>query len=180
MGRCRDLLFWIPSRSYPSKEIFLDEAERLGVSCRVPHVPDLRLCRSLLFLSDSKGVFGCCVVECVEMVFDCKSAMSEYRERKKLFGSGEKIELTHVVGGWEIEERRRSGYRSIGSLYVSSYDRDPEIQKIVDFTGAEKVGPVAVFSSSVEINRKKSVSYSYISRGRILSKARKKNGSGRG
>ena len=64
-------------------------------------------------------IFGFCVVERLELMFDCASAATEYRERRETLKKRDRVPVTCVSGVGD-EPRRRCGYRRVGAHYLVS------------------------------------------------------------
>lgn len=85
-------------------------------------VPGQKMC------SDCRGhgerpdgrIFGFCVVERLELLFDCASAAKEYKERRETLRKQDRIPITHIPG-IEKEPKRRCGYRQVGGYYLMAF-----------------------------------------------------------
>lgn len=239
-----DILMWVGAVHYPTVNSFVLEAEDLGVSKRVPTVPDgVKLGKSLLFLahdeaarvpckecrgsgaakgklnielvkksgrkwlpvirpakprpkgirqlvakastfrdlrdktyreSDRKHkwrvvqdqelckecagrgevpdgrVFGFCIIDRLELIFDCAAAAKEYSVREPDSFNG--VAVTHVPG-IETEPERGCGYRVIGGYYLVSQGEDAEkdardiAEKLGE--GFEARGPMVIFPEPI-------------------------------
>jgi hypothetical protein len=138
-------------------------------------VPNQKLCSAC----NARGVvpegkvFACCVIERVEMVFDCASAAREYEDRIGRFGKRPAIPLSYVAGGYGTDTPRRYGYRDIGGLYLSSSGDLIEQQKVADKIRAEMRGPLVILSKPVPYARKRCVGMQYVSRTSLLGSSRR-------
>lgn len=84
-------------------------------------VPGQKLCTECTGRGERPDgrIFGFCVVERLELVFDCASAATEYRERREALKKRDRVPVTHVSGAGD-EQKRRCGYRKIGAYYLVS------------------------------------------------------------
>ena len=97
-------------------------------------------------------IFGFCVVDRLELVFDCAAAAKEYRERRETLGKRDRVPVTYVPG-IENEPRRSCGHRHIGGYYLvaGGEDASSDAQTLADGlgTGFAARGPLVVFSEPV-------------------------------
>ncbi len=117
-------------------------------------VPGQRMCPDCAGrgeLPDGR-VFGFCVIERLELVFDCPGAATEYKDRMDAKGVRDRVPVTYVSGA-DKEPRRGCGYRKIGGYYLvaSSEDARQQAQELVRGlgTGFGAHGPLIVFPEPV-------------------------------
>jgi len=68
-------------------------------------------------------VFGFCVIDRLELIFDCASAAKEYEERQVHVARKPKVPVTYVPGV-DGEPERGCGYRAVGGYYLVSEGDD--------------------------------------------------------
>jgi hypothetical protein len=168
-----DFSIWLPTSSYPCKDVFIQEAGAIGVSLRIPRlVKGMIEGSSLLFVISANRIFACCVIDKVERVFDCPSAAKEHAKRIALGYDRTVVPVTPVAGGWAVDDKRVYGYRTIGGLYLSAYETTETIQSIADMLGgADIVGPLVLFPKEVYTRGKRFMSVKVVNRSEILDNA---------
>ena len=97
-------------------------------------------------------IFGFCVIERLELVFDCSAAAKEYKDRHDTLGKKDRIPVTYIPG-IEKEPKRGCGYRHIGGYYLASGGEDDcgSTQTLSDGLGPNfrARGPLVIFPEPV-------------------------------
>ena len=97
-------------------------------------------------------IFGFCVVERLELVFDCPSAATEYKERMEALRRRDRVPVTYV-SGVDKEPKRGCGYRRVGGHYLvaTGADASQEARTLAGGLGAgfKAHGPLVVFPEPV-------------------------------
>lgn len=121
-------------------------------------------------------IFGCCVVERLELLFDCVGAAREYKERREALRKHDRVPVTYV-SGIEREPKRGCGYRQVGGWYLASGSESAskEARALAWELGtAFRVhGPLIVFPEPVAYSRGRFRGAKVIGKDRILKEARK-------
>lgn len=117
-------------------------------------VPGQKLCKNCKGRGERPDgrVFGFCVVERLELVFDCAAAAEEYRERQKILRKRDRVSVTYVPG-IEKEPKRGCGYRQIGGYYLAVGGDEASREALTlagDLgTGFRARGPLVVFPEPI-------------------------------
>ncbi len=117
-----DYLMWVGSIYYPTADVYIEEAKRLGVCKRMGKLPhSLVPGKSKVFLAHDDGlngegfIFGYFIPERIEYLIPDEADIPETLEGKVCW-----------VGEWGDEEERECGFRHEGMYAVFTSDPDEE------------------------------------------------------
>lgn len=122
----RDLLMWVGASFYPTVQDFIDEASQLGVSKRLPSLPDdIESGSTRVFLvhkdkTKHGNLFGYFAVENIELIVKSKSQLDPYRKEFEDRVKDGSVNMVTVRDAMK-EPMRGCGYRSTpGAIYLCS------------------------------------------------------------
>jgi len=117
-----DIIMWVGTGFYPTKDSYIKEALNLGCAKRIPQLPsEIAPGKSRCFLAHDEGkkgqgrIFGFFVISGVEVILDEEEKIKKYQEE---YGNLNVQAVSSVQAG--AEPRRLCGQRTYGASYLVS------------------------------------------------------------
>lgn len=129
-----DLIMWVGSGFYPTKDDYIREGLNLGCAKRIPMMPsEVVPGKSRCFLAHDEGkkgqgvIFGFFVISGVEVILDDEEKIAKYREEY------ESLNVTAVSSAQARKEPlRRCGQRSYGAAYLVSENNMEKVWEVAE------------------------------------------------